>query len=111
MSDDKILGGPSPTAVVGAGSIASDTASHAARKCQRVGDVTEHYTAKDGDIHCECGQVDTTLPVSLFTPTTNLSMDEELEALRAFAAKLERMSANGQRAAIFWLVDFFIKGR
>lgn len=37
-----------------------------------------------------------------------LTVDQELDALREFAAKVRQMSPSGQRAAILWLADFFL---
>lgn len=82
------------------------------RACKQVGDVTHHYTANDGDTNCECGSISTADAVALFTPPpeppTLLSMDEEIDALKEFAAKMQRMSPNGRRAAICWLADFYL---
>jgi hypothetical protein len=37
-----------------------------------------------------------------------LTHKEEIRALKAFAKKVEQMSPNGRRAAIFWLADFYL---
>lgn len=83
--------------------------SETERTCKRVGDVTEHYTAKDGDTNCACGLTAPPDSMAVFTPVDRtLSMDEEIDALREFATKMQRMSASGRRAAIYWLADFYL---
>lgn len=39
-------------------------------------------------------------------PTTDI--DAQIEALRVFAHALNKMDDNGKRAAIYWLVDYFL---
>lgn len=51
MSDDKMLGGPSPAEVVTAGSIASDAAPHADRYAELKAMLTQRREAIMAEVH------------------------------------------------------------
>lgn len=38
----------------------------------------------------------------------HLTQRQEIAALKQFTKKLEQMSPNGRKAAIFWLADFYL---
>ncbi len=64
--------------------------------------------AADGAGLTEGGNDTTVVQTPQLTHDATLSTDEEIDALKEFAAKMQRMSPNGRRAAIYWLADFYL---